>query len=145
MSGTIITNSEKETIKAGFDFAGSINTNDMIGLDGELGTGKTQFVKGVCDYFQIAETVNSPTFIIVNEYNGKFHPDEKKLKIFHFDLYRLEHPSELEIIGFDEYLNHPQSIILIEWPTLAEEYLGKNIQKISFDYGESENSRIIKL
>ncbi len=145
MANTLISNSERETIKAGFDFAGTIKENDIIGLDGELGTGKTQFVKGICDYFQVSETVNSPTFIIVNEYNGKYHSDGKKLRIYHFDLYRLEHPSELEIIGFDEYLNHPQSIILIEWPLLAEEYLGKKIQKIAFDYGEDENSRVINL
>jgi tRNA threonylcarbamoyladenosine biosynthesis protein TsaE len=145
LENTLISNSERETIKAGFDFAGTIKVNDIIGLDGELGTGKTQFVKGICDYFQVSETVNSPTFIIVNEYIGEYLPDGKKLRIYHFDLYRLEHPSELEIIGFDEYLNHPQSIILIEWPLLAEEYLGKKIQKIAFDYGEDENSRVINL
>ena len=145
MENIIIAKSEVETIQTGFEFAKTIKLNDIIGLDGELGSGKTQFIKGICNYFRVEETVNSPTFIIVNEYSGKFYPENKILKIFHFDLYRLNHPSELEVIGFDDYMKIPYSLILIEWPELAEEYLSQKIRKIQFDYGEDENFRVIKL
>ena len=145
MENIITSKSEAETIQTGFEFAKTIKLNDVIGLDGELGSGKTQFIKGICNYFHVEETVNSPTFIIVNEYNGKFYPDERILKIFHFDLYRLNHPSELEVIGFDDYMKIPYSLILIEWPELAEEYLNQKIRKIQFYYGEDENFRVIKL
>ena len=132
-------------MQAGFEFAAELNCGDIIGLEGELGTGKTQFVKGICKYFQVKDTVNSPTFIIVNEYTGSKQSEDKPIRIYHFDLYRLEKPYELEIIGFDEYRNQPDSIILIEWPSLAEEYLGREIRKIRFEYGNEENSRVIKV
>ena len=145
MEKTIITSTENETVQAGFEFATELNYGDIIGLEGELGTGKTQFVKGICRYFQVKDTVNSPTFIIVNEYTGIKQSEDKPIRIYHFDLYRLEKPYELEIIGFDEYRNQPDSIILIEWPSLAEEYLGRKVRKVRFEYGNKENSRVIKV
>jgi tRNA threonylcarbamoyladenosine biosynthesis protein TsaE len=142
---TIITRTESETVQAGFEFAADLNYGDIIGLEGELGTGKTQFVKGICRYFKVKDIVNSPTFIIVNEYTGSKQSEDKPIRIYHFDLYRLEKPYELEIIGFDEYVNQQDSVILIEWPSLAEEYLGRKVRKVRFEYGNKENSRVIKV
>jgi len=135
--------SAEDTIKEGEKYASGINPGDVLGLDGELGTGKTRFVKGICNYFKVREVVNSPTFIIVNEYRG-MQDDGSELKIYHFDLYRLESPDELGTIGFDEYING-RSVVLIEWPAIAEEYLGKTLKKVNFSYGNGENERKIEL
>ena len=135
--------SAEDTIKEGKKYAKRIKPGDVLGLDGELGTGKTRFIKGICNYFKVREVVNSPTFIIVNEYCGLLN-DGRELKIFHFDLYRLNSPDELGTIGFEEYINRG-SVVLIEWPKLAEEYLGKTIKKVKFSYGNGENDRKIEL
>ena len=136
--------SPEETFNLGKEFAVNLKPDDIIGLKGELGSGKTQFVKGIGKYFNVSEFINSPTFIIVNIYNGTVPGTSNKQILNHFDLYRIDKPYELSVIGFNEYLN-TGSIILIEWCSLAEEYLGREIKKIFFEYGESENERIIKL
>jgi tRNA threonylcarbamoyladenosine biosynthesis protein TsaE len=140
----IFSKSEKDTITAGKKFAESIKPGDVIGLKGNLGTGKTQFVKGICGYFKVKDTVNSPTFLIVNQYEG-FDPEtEKSITVNHFDLYRLKFREELEAIGFDDYIN-ANSVCLIEWCELAEEFLGEEISEVCFEYGGKDTERIIKI
>ncbi|MBS1494232.1 MAG: tRNA (adenosine(37)-N6)-threonylcarbamoyltransferase complex ATPase subunit type 1 TsaE [Bacteroidetes bacterium] len=136
----IITYSPEETLEAGYNYASSINLSDVIGFTGELGSGKTQFIKGICKFFNVKDVVNSPTFLIVNEYKGTI--DNKSIDINHFDLYRLKNESELHSIGFDNYIGE-NSICLIEWPELAAEHLGIKLKSVNFDYGENENERII--
>jgi len=136
-------NSSEVTFILGKKFAKTIRPNDIIGLKGELGSGKTQFVKGIGNFFKVEEFINSPTFIIVNVYRGKDPVNAEEIKINHFDLYRISKPYELSVIGFDDYLNNG-SIVLIEWCDLAEEYLGREIRKVIFEHGNSENERIIK-
>jgi tRNA threonylcarbamoyladenosine biosynthesis protein TsaE len=138
------TQSAEETQELGVEFSATLKFGDIIGLKGELGSGKTQFVKGIGEYFTTADTINSPTFIIVNDYDGIDPVNSKPVTIHHFDLYRLENPSELEVIGFNEYMDK-NSIILIEWCELAEKYLGKELRKVIFKHGEKENERIIEL
>ncbi len=138
----ILSKSAEDTFKQGELFSKELEPGDVIGLDGDLGTGKTQFVKGICSGFGVNEVVNSPTFIIVNEYSGKYRT--KELKIYHFDLYRLTSPGELGTLGFEEYITE-NSICLIEWPELAEKYLGKPVKKVKFSYGKGENEREIEI
>jgi len=138
----IVSKSEKETINAGRKFAETLKPGSVIGLKGNLGTGKTQFVKGICKYFNVQEVVNSPTFILVNEYTG-YEEDENEIKIYHFDLYRLKSSAELEVIGFEEFISS-DSIVLIEWPDIAEKYLNFKIDKVLMDYGAKTDERIIK-
>lgn len=138
-----ISKSQDETIDIGKNFAADLSPGSVIGLKGNLGTGKTQFVKGVAEYFKVNEIVNSPTFLIVNEYVSNIGSNSG-LKIFHFDLYRINSPDELNTIGFDEYINDENSISLIEWSDLAEKYLNKHLKTVTFEYGEEENERIIK-
>ena len=142
---TINSKSPSETQKAGKYYAKKcIEKGDIIGLNGELGSGKTVFVKGIAEYFSVKDTINSPTYLIVNEYKG-IHPVSKiNLNIYHFDFYRINDSSELDIIGFKEYLKNENSISLIEWSRLAEEYLNITLKKVYFDYGNEENSRRIK-
>lgn len=136
----ILTYSPEETFEAGYNFASTINLSDVLGFSGELGSGKTQFIKGICKYFQVKDIVNSPTFLIVNEYKGSLN--NKEININHFDLYRLKSESELLSIGFDNYIAE-NSICLIEWPDLAIQHLGIELKSVNFDYGNNENERII--
>ncbi|MFA5011529.1 MAG: tRNA (adenosine(37)-N6)-threonylcarbamoyltransferase complex ATPase subunit type 1 TsaE [Ignavibacteria bacterium] len=137
----IVSKSEKETIAAGRKFADELKRGSLVGLKGNLGTGKTQFVKGICNYFKVQDIVNSPTFILVNEYKG-IDKDNNEIKIYHLDLYRLKSPAELEVIGFNEYID-TNSIVLIEWPEIAEEYLNKEIDKVLIEYGSKTEERLI--
>jgi tRNA threonylcarbamoyladenosine biosynthesis protein TsaE len=134
--------STEDTMMFAKEFAEKLKPGKVIGLKGNLGTGKTQFVKGLCEHFKVKEVVNSPTFIIVNEYEGT-NGEAKQFRIYHFDLYRLNSASELGVIGFDEYLN-PNSLVLIEWPEIAEKYLNREIDTICFDYGDSDDERVIE-
>ena len=133
----------RDTIKAGKKYAGSINPGDVIGLKGELGSGKTQFVKGICEFFNVKEVVNSPTFLIVNEYKGLMPDNFKSVSIHHFDLYRIKFKEELETIGFNEYIDK-FSICLIEWCEIISDYKDLNMKIVHFEHGNSKNDRIIK-
>lgn len=139
----IISNSPEETFSEGKKFAETLRRNSVTGFFGDLGTGKTQFIKGICDFFKVNETVNSPTFIIVNEYSGFSHLYNTGIKIFHFDFYRLKNLSELKSIGFENYISQ-DAISLIEWAEFADEYLSGRLNKIYFEHGKNENDRIIK-
>lgn len=136
----VTSNSPEETRSLGSEFAGEIKSGDIIGLKGELGSGKTQFVKGICEHFGIMDDVNSPTFIIVNEYEGNTR-DGELIKVYHLDLYRLNKPEELDSLGIDNYLN--SGIVLVEWSELMEKYLGRDLKTVSFEHGTAENERMI--
>lgn len=138
-----LSKSQEETVEIGKNFAADLSPGSVIGLKGNLGTGKTQFVKGVASFFKVNEIVNSPTFLIVNEYISN-NSLKNVLKIYHFDLYRINALEELNTIGFDEYIGDENSISLIEWSDIAEIYLKKRLKTVSFEYGEEENERIIK-
>lgn len=139
----IISNSEEQTISTGKKFAESLNPGDIIGLKGNLGSGKTQFVKGVGQYFGVKDVINSPTFLIVNQYSGIIPKLNENITINHFDLYRLRFKEELDTIGFRDYIGD-HSICIIEWCELAEEFLSDGFREVIFDFGEKENERIIK-
>lgn len=117
------TNSEDETIELGSKFAKGLNLGDIVFLYGDLGSGKTEFIKGICQYFQVEDMVTSPTFTIMNKYIGEYKNHE--VPIYHIDLYRIEKNKELNEIGFDECLYEENSIKLIEWAEKAETHLTK--------------------
>lgn len=104
---TIKTTSEAETASLASDFMSSRKKGDRIVLNGDLGAGKTFFIKAALTSIGITN-VNSPSFAIVNEYYNKFH-------ICHFDFYRLKNTAELFDIGWQDYVNDDDSIIFIEW------------------------------
>ena len=97
-----------ETIKLAGRLAQFLKKGDVLSLVGELGSGKTTFVKGLADGLKVKPLkVNSPTFVLLNIYEGKF-------PLFHFDLYRLEEPQEILRIGYDEFL-YDEGVCVIEW------------------------------
>jgi len=110
----LISKSEDETVRLGSEFAKKLRPGSVVALYGDLGAGKTQFVKGVCKLFNVKEVVNSPTFTIVNEYHGTIPESTEAIGIFHIDLYRMKNMEEIFGIGFDEYLESG-GICLIEW------------------------------
>lgn len=131
------------TEEAGRDYAVTLDPGSVTGLFGNLGSGKTQFVKGICRYFNVKNIVNSPTFIIKNEYTGNDPVSGNLIYIHHYDLYRISNINELTEIGLND-IDVKNTIVIIEWAELAEEYFRGNIIKIFFDYGKKENERIIK-
>lgn len=139
----ITSKSERNTIETGKEYAKTILPGEVIGLKGNLGSGKTQFVKGIGKYFKVKDIINSPTFLIVNQYIGTDPVTNLEIKINHFDLYRLRFKEELDTIGFMDYINN-KSVCVIEWCELAEDYLSDKLKEVFFDFGEKENERIIK-
>lgn len=128
-----ITNSEKETFEVARSFAGKIKGNAVICLNGELGAGKTVFVKGFCDYFNIKE-ISSPTFTLVNEYSGD-------RTIFHFDVYRLSDEDEFYAIGGEEYFE--KGICIIEWSSVINDAIPKEAIDIKIEKLGDEKRKII--
>lgn len=110
-------NDEKGTEKLAIKFAKGLQSGQVIVLNGNLGSGKTLFIKKVMQKFGINH-VNSPSFAIVNEYEGK-------IKAYHFDFYRLMNINELFDIGWQDYLNDTDAVIFIEWGELINEALPK--------------------
>ena len=98
---TFTTSSADETQSWGRDFASQLKRGDCIALIGELGSGKTCLTQGICEGLRVTDRVNSPTFILVNEYTGE-HDDGKPLVVYHFDLYRLVGEEELADLGWEE-------------------------------------------
>jgi tRNA threonylcarbamoyladenosine biosynthesis protein TsaE len=102
--------SEDDTEKLAVEFSYLLKPGQVVILNGNLGTGKTFFIKSILKAFNI-NGVSSPTFSLVNEYNGK-------MKFYHFDFYRIEIVKEIYDIGFDEYMNDDESIKFVEWGNL---------------------------
>ncbi len=114
----------------------------IISLSGDLGVGKTAFVKSCARHFSIDESITSPTFVIQKEYEITKHPLFKKL--IHIDAYRLESKEELEYLGWNEIIKDPHTIICIEWP---EQVLGIELPlayEIDIEI-QSDKTRIISL
>lgn len=134
---TVESSSPDETIQLAKRFAQTIKPGDVVCLKGNLGAGKTQFVRGFVQGLGLSgDVVSSPTFTIINEYDGK-------LPVYHFDCYRLEHVEEALEIGAEEYL-YGDGVCIVEWPDRIRDLLppsskhvtfsitGKNKREISF-------------
>lgn len=105
---TFISHSPADTESLGERFGRAAQSGLVIALSGDLGAGKTQFVRGLARGLGITARVHSPTFTLVNEYGGG------RLKLFHLDLYRLETPEQVWSAGIEEYLR-PDGVAVIEW------------------------------
>lgn len=109
-------NSAEDTFAFGQKLGREAVPGDIICLDGDLGVGKTVFTQGFAAGLGIDDYVNSPTFNIVKEYEGG------RLPLYHFDVYRIGDPSEMEEIGYEDYF-YGQGVSIIEWPGQIEELL----------------------
>lgn len=117
------TMSEKETFELGKRLGQDAKPGQIICLDGDLGVGKTVFTQGFAEGLQIEESVNSPTFTIVQVY------DEGRIPLYHFDVYRIGNPEEMYEIGYEEYF-FGEGVCLIEWSKLIDELIPEEAIKI---------------
>lgn len=139
-----ITHSEEDTIELGIKFAERLLDGDTVGFFGDLGSGKTEFIKGICSYFDVEEIVTSPTFTIINQYFAKKNGEE--FPIYHIDLYRIKDNKELEDTGFSECINAPVGLKLVEWAEKAKDYMPETWYKIEIRFGDDdENYRAITI
>ncbi len=97
---------------------------------GEMGAGKTTFIKQLCEVLGTTEALSSPTYALVNEYNAATQ------RIFHMDLYRLNDLEEALQMGIEEYLDDKEAYCFIEWPQLIETLLPLNVVKVSIAANE---------
>ncbi len=133
-----ISNSEEDTKKLGKEIASKLEKGMILVLSGDLGSGKTKFTEGILSYFGLENEISSPTFTIVNEY------DTDKMKIYHFDVYRIEDEDEFYAIGGDEYFE--KGVSIIEWGEKIASILPDTYIQVSFSRDDkNENTRIIDI
>ncbi|MBM4157554.1 MAG: tRNA (adenosine(37)-N6)-threonylcarbamoyltransferase complex ATPase subunit type 1 TsaE [Ignavibacteria bacterium] len=142
----LISTSPEITVRFGYEYAKTLKNTDILGLIGELGSGKTCLVRGIAKYFRITDDIISPTFLILNQYKGINPLNHTNIIINHFDFYRLKSYEELHSIGFDEYISDMNAINIIEWPSLLlnEKFKMKQWKKIILKHGKESNIRIIR-
>ncbi len=130
--------SPEETLEVGKELGKAAVAGQVYALVGDLGVGKTVFTKGFAEGLGIEEAVNSPTFTILQIY------DEGRIPLYHFDVYRIEEPEEMEEIGFDEYIEG-DGVCLIEWAGRIADILPENIIviRIEKDLGKGLDYRKI--
>ena len=131
---------EQEAVRFAHELVPTPHTATLITLSGELGAGKTAFVKAVAQAYGIVETVTSPTFVLEKIYVLSDTQPFKRL--VHIDAYRLEKAVELASLGFDELLQDKGNLILLEWPERVQEALPIAHQRLSFAV-EQSGARII--
>ena len=135
-----ITHSPEETEKIGEALAKSLQPGTILAYRGDLGAGKTAFIRGLARGLGCKETVTSPTYTIVNEYLGG------RLPLFHFDMYRLASSDDLWDIGWEDYLDR-EGVCAVEWSenvqdamenavTVTIEKLGENTRRITIEGGQ---------
>lgn len=129
----MLIHSEKEMLEYGKKIGQSINSSTVFELLGDVGAGKTTLTRGIADGLGIAEDVTSPSFTISKEYQGE------KLRLVHFDFYRLEDPG---IMADDlaEEIQSPNTVVIVEWGQSVADLLPENHRKIEVKYLD-ENTR----
>ena len=132
-------NSAKDTQYLAKKIAEIMKRGSVIAFEGDLGSGKTTFIQGMCQNWDIKEYVNSPTFTLINEYNAG-----EDLKIYHLDCYRIEDSSELEELGYEEFF-YSDDIVFIEWSENVKDLFPDDLIVIKLKYiGEDKREIVIK-
>ncbi|MFA4990122.1 MAG: tRNA (adenosine(37)-N6)-threonylcarbamoyltransferase complex ATPase subunit type 1 TsaE [Candidatus Omnitrophota bacterium] len=146
----IISRSVKETLNLGRLLAGHLQAGDIICLEGELGSGKTVFSKGIAEGLGVNKAkVTSSSFILIREHL------EGRIPLYHFDLYRLKDPGDIAAVGYEEYF-YGEGVAVIEWAEKLDylrpkehlmvelSYRGKNARRLKFSAGAARYKKIIQ-
>ena len=131
-----ITASSAETESLGKKIAAILSGNETIALFGDLGAGKTAFTRGLCEGLGVTDGVSSPTFAIVNAYNGKY-------PVYHFDRYRITDADDLFSTGYYDYIGN--GVIVIEWSENIESELESDAIRIRIKKNDDENKRLFEI
>ena len=134
----MITADPRETVALGRQFAVDAQPGQVWALVGDLGAGKTHFAQGVAAGVGANTSATSPTFTLVHEYTGG------RLPVFHFDFYRLENPSEVLALGWEEYLDEGGGLTLVEWADKFPALLPPSTRWLRFEIGAGEARRIME-
>ena len=129
--------SREETENIGAMLGGKLKEGDIVCLFGDLGVGKTAFISGIAKALGIRDYVTSPTFTVVNEYEGD-------IPLFHFDVYRVYDPDELYNIGFEEYFFR-DGVVCIEWADLIPSLIPKKHTDVIIQKGKDPAERKITI
>ena len=127
-----------ETKEFGIKLGKILKSKDMVSLTGDLGAGKTTLTKSIGLGLGVEDYITSPTFALVNEYEGRDN------WVYHFDVYRLENIEDLDDLGFDEYF-YSDGINIIEWGNKIEKLLPKDRINLEINKGEDLDERIITI
>ena len=119
-------------------FISQMDDRTVFAFHGNMGAGKTTFIKAICEELGVEDVINSPTFAIINEYRS----DTTGELIYHFDFYRINKLSEAEDIGTEDYF-YSGALCFIEWPELIEELLPEEAVKVTIEEN-AEGSRIVR-
>ena len=128
----------EETEQFGREFAQNLKPGSVVALVGPLGAGKTTLAKSIAKGLGVTETLTSPTFTIVQEY------ESGRLPLYHFDVYRVYDEEELFEMGFEEYFKK-DGVCLIEWADLIEDMLPPCTVTLKLSYGENDDERVIDI
>lgn len=133
----IITSSSEETIEFAKGFAANLQPGRVLCLEGQLGSGKTTFIKGLAEGLGLKhpELVKSPTFVLMHIYKAK-------TPLYHFDCYRLNSLEELENIGFQDFVNDPHAISCVEWAEKAGDLIPEGACHVHFEILGATQRRI---
>jgi tRNA threonylcarbamoyladenosine biosynthesis protein TsaE len=137
MKKQTVTNAPQETIEFAKGLAASLKPGAVLCLEGNLGSGKTTFIKGLAEGLGLKHTeqVKSPTFVLMHIYKAK-------MPLYHFDCYRLDSLEELENIGFVDFINDPSAISCVEWAEKAGDLIPKAARHIHFEILDASQRRI---
>ena len=133
-----VTNGEEETEALGRRLGQVLQPGAVVAFTGDLGAGKTAFTRGLARGLGISERVTSPTFTIVNEYEGG------RLPLFHFDMYRLGSSEELFDIGWEAYLAR-RGVCAVEWSEDVADALGGDAVRVDIRRGEGDSVRLVSI
>lgn len=135
---TITINSLDEYPKAAREFIRFMEKGRIFAFYGKMGSGKTTFIKSICEELGVEDTINSPTFAIVNEYE-----DREMNTIYHFDFYRIKSIAEVYNMGYEEYF-YGGAYCFMEWPELVEELLPEETIKVYIEENE-DTTRTVRI
>lgn len=125
--------------EAALEFIRAMGDNTVFAFHGDMGAGKTTFIKAICENLGVSDTINSPTFAIVNEYRS----DSGEL-IYHFDFYRINKIEEVFDFGYEDYF-YSGSLCFIEWPEKVDTLLPKDTVNVYVKVEQEDGSREVSL
>lgn len=133
-----LTGGPEETEALGERLANIVKSGAVVAYTGDLGAGKTAFTRGLARGLGVTDRVTSPTFTIVNEYEGG------RLPLFHFDMYRLGSSDELYDIGWEDYLSRG-GVCAVEWSEIVEDALEGDVIRVDIRRGETDTQRQVTI